>query len=157
MFGLAFLHTAAPPIQGSNIHKYTQWWGNSILNTGLLFFLPGRNELFPLVHTLPASIPSTMSISCLALNEKANLRGADIKKVFLIELVIVTESWEIYVPTAKGNVSLKITGEGERIKASLQGDELKRADNEEMDPILRSALSQAIRDDPRIGHIWVVQ
>lgn len=98
-----------------------------------------------------------MSICCLALNEKANLRRADIKKDFLIELVIVTESWEICVPTAKGNVSLKITGEGERIKASLQGDELKRADNKEMDPILRSAISQAIRDDPRIGRIWVVQ
>jgi hypothetical protein len=98
-----------------------------------------------------------MSISCLALNEKANLPSADIEKDFLIELVIVTDSWEIYVPTAQGDVPLRITREGDRIKVSLQGCKLERADNEEMDPILRSAISQAIRDDPQIGRIWVVQ
>ncbi|KAF3400073.1 hypothetical protein F1880_008376 [Penicillium rolfsii] len=81
-----------------------------------------------------------MSFSYLALNDEANLRFADIKEGFMIELVMVSESWEMYVHTPEGN-----------------GDELKREHNEEMDPNLRSAISQAIRDDPRIGRIWVVQ
>lgn len=96
-----------------------------------------------------------MSFSCLALNKDANLPSADIEKDFLIELVIVTDSWEIYVPTAQGNIAIRNTGEGEKIMASLQGDKLEH--NTEMDPRLRSAISQAIRNDPQIGHIWAVQ
>ncbi|KAJ6116194.1 hypothetical protein N7523_005539 [Penicillium sp. IBT 18751x] len=98
-----------------------------------------------------------MSLSCLALNREANLPSADIEKEFLIELVIVTDSWKIHVHTPQGDFGLEITGEGKMIKASLQAGTLERADHEEMDPILWSAISQAICDDPQIGRIWVVQ
>ncbi|KAJ5917525.1 hypothetical protein N7466_011079 [Penicillium verhagenii] len=98
-----------------------------------------------------------MSISCLALKGKANLPSADIKKRFMIEWVIVTDSWEIYVHTARGDVDIKIAGEGERINAFLQAGTLERADHVTMNPILRSAISQAICVGPQIGRIWVVQ
>lgn len=129
---------------------YTQGRGTSILNPGLFLFLPGRNELSSLVH-------SSMAISCLALNENAPLREADIEQNFMIDFVFVTDRWEIYVPTSIGNIPLRIAGEGLKIRASFQNDELKRADNEEMDPNLGPAISQAIRDDPRIGRVWVAQ
>ncbi|KAL4889253.1 hypothetical protein BDV59DRAFT_119903 [Aspergillus ambiguus] len=97
-----------------------------------------------------------MSISCLVLNEQGNLSNADIEKDFQIELVIVTDSWDIYVPTVGGAVPFRTAGEGARITASLRVDQLERADNAAMNPILRSAISQAIRHNPQIGRVWVV-
>lgn len=75
----------------------------------------------------------------------------------MVELVKLGDSWDLYYPTDQGLVPLHSVGEGGMIRMSLQGNKLERADGEKMDTVLQSIISQAIRDDPRIGCTWVVQ
>lgn len=99
-----------------------------------------------------------MPISCLALNDKQSLRHADTTKHFMIELVKVSNSWGLYFPFGQGGVPINRTeGGGQIMKMSLQGTELNFEDKEEMDPTLRSTISQAIRRDPLIGCVWLIQ
>lgn len=40
---------------------------------------------------------------------------------------------------------------------SLEGEKPERADKEKLDPILRSTISQEIRDHLPIGRIWSIR
>jgi hypothetical protein len=98
-------------------------------------------------------------ISCLAVNVEESLPDADVKYRFLIELVIVTDSWEMRVPTAQGHVPLRQTEEGQRIRVIIGGDDkLRFSDEGEVNPILQaSCVSQAILENLQIGRTWIVQ
>lgn len=102
-----------------------------------------------------------MQISCQALERQSpSLPLADISASFLIESVEVTASWEAYVGTVQGiAVPFRDAGVGQRILMSFQDDKLKRAGKEVMDTTIwqSTAISQAFRDNPRIGHIWIVR
>ncbi|KAJ5932820.1 hypothetical protein N7516_007309 [Penicillium verrucosum] len=97
-------------------------------------------------------------ISCLAVNTEKSLPNADIKGHFLIELVIVTNSWEIRVPTGQGDVRLRHTEEGQRVGVYIAGDKLRHSGKEEMNAVLQaSCVLQAIWENPQIGRTWIVQ
>lgn len=101
--------------------------------------------------------PIEETISCLAVNTEESLPNANIKYDFLIELVIVTDSWETCVPTAP-HVRLGDTDEGQKIRVFIECDTLKRTDKEEIDPVLQApCVLQAIRQNSQIGRTWIVQ
>ena len=103
--------------------------------------------------------PIEETISCLAVNTEESLPNAVIKGQFLVELVIVTDTWELRVPTAQGHVPLQHTKEGQRVGVYIAGDnKLRRSNGEEIDPVLQaSCVSQAIWENPQIGRTWIVQ
>ena len=105
-----------------------------------------------------SNCPIEEPISCLAVNTEESLPNADIKGHFLMELVVVTDSWEMRVPTAQGDVRLRHAEEGQRVMMYIGGDKLRRSDEEEIDPVLQaSCVSQAIWENPQIGRTWIVQ
>lgn len=94
----------------------------------------------------------------MAVNTEKSLPNAIIKGHFLVELVIVTDTWELHVPTAQGHVPLQHTKVGRRVGVYIAGDKLRRSNGEEIDPILQaSCVSQAIWENPQIGRTWIVQ
>lgn len=104
-----------------------------------------------------------MQISCQALEgQNPSLPFADISASLLIELVEVTASWEPYARTNQGTaVPLRDAKVGQRIRMSFQNDKLERVDKEGMDTTTgiwqSTAISQAIRDNPQIGRIWIIR
>ncbi|KAF9894007.1 hypothetical protein FE257_008978 [Aspergillus nanangensis] len=119
-----------------------------------------QNAIYSMAEALEVGAAKTQgkTISCFAVDNGESLPHADIRLTFLIELVMVTSSWEILVPTAHGDVPLDQIGQGQRTRVYIEGDELKRKDQEELDPLLQNhTILQAIRYSPQIGRTWVVQ
>ncbi|GAA92336.1 hypothetical protein AKAW_10450 [Aspergillus luchuensis IFO 4308] len=98
------------------------------------------------------------TVSCLAVNTKQILHDADISGTFLIEWVLVTDSWEMCVPTSEGLIPLEHAKEGQMIIVYISDGKLKRFPEGELEPVLQnSCVLQAILKSPKIGRTWIVQ
>ncbi|KAL3246535.1 hypothetical protein ABHI18_012694 [Aspergillus niger] len=100
------------------------------------------------------------TVSCLTVNTERILHDADTTDLFLIELIIVTDRWEMCVSTSHGHIPLERVKEGKMIIVYILGDKLKclREGELELELVLQnSSVLQAILENPQIGRIWIVQ
>ncbi|OJZ80457.1 hypothetical protein ASPFODRAFT_65867 [Aspergillus luchuensis CBS 106.47] len=98
------------------------------------------------------------TVSCLTVNTERILHDADTTNLFLIELIIVTDRWEMCVPTPHGHIPLERVKEGKMTTVYILGDKLKCLPKGELEPVLQtSCVLQAIRKNPQIGRTWIVQ
>lgn len=105
-----------------------------------------------------SNCPTEETISCLAVNRERILHNADISGPFLIELIIVTDSWKMLVPTAQGHIPLEHVNEGQMTTVHILDGKLERFPAGELEPVLQtSCVLQAIRKNPQIGRTWIVQ
>ena len=100
-------------------------------------------------------------------NDNNLLPTANISLQFLIELVMVTEDWTMYVPIVGGQERITGAKEGIRRVVEIKDDKLERPEKlerldslleKELGPLLSSAaVVQAICSCNRIGSVWIVQ
>ncbi|KAL4960557.1 uncharacterized protein BDV14DRAFT_204548 [Aspergillus stella-maris] len=105
----------------------------------------------------------------MPLNEKECLPEADINHGFLIESVMITQTWKIHIPELEGQERLNGTKEGLKAMVHVANDKLERPSQQEfnkfdlslpkeLEPLLSSvAVVRAIRKWHRIGSVWLVQ